>query len=57
MAVMALALLLTALSSSEPLKVVSNLDPQRYAGEWFEIARLPHRLGALAMSPRATAQG
>ncbi len=40
---MALALLLTVLSSSEPLKVVSNLDPARYAGEWFEIARLPNR--------------
>jgi apolipoprotein D and lipocalin family protein len=30
-------------NSSAPLKVVDNLDPARYVGEWFEIARLPNR--------------
>ena len=26
---------------SQPLRVVPNVDYQRYAGTWFEIARLP----------------
>lgn len=26
-----------------PLQVVPQLDPQRYAGTWYEIARLPNR--------------
>jgi len=30
-------------NSTAPLKVVDNLDPARYVGEWFEIARLPNR--------------
>ncbi len=28
---------------SQPLRVVPNVDYQRYAGTWFEIARLPNR--------------
>ena len=31
------------LNAPQPLTVVTNLDPLRYAGEWFEIARLPNR--------------
>jgi len=30
-------------SSSPPLRVVSQLDLQRYAGTWYEVARLPNR--------------
>jgi apolipoprotein D and lipocalin family protein len=30
-------------AAQQPLTVVSNLDPKRYAGEWFEIARFPNR--------------
>lgn len=26
-----------------PLAIVNNLDPARYAGRWYEIARLPNR--------------
>ena len=28
---------------SQPLRVVPNVDYQRYTGTWFEIARLPNR--------------
>lgn len=31
------------ITTQTPLAVVSNLDPNRYAGEWFEIARFPNR--------------
>ncbi len=34
------------LTAVEPLIVVRNLDPERYAGRWFEIARLPNRFQA-----------
>lgn len=34
---------LTVLAADNPLRVVSNLDPAKYAGRWFEIARLPNR--------------
>src|SRR5690349_21722493 len=27
----------------EPLRVVSHIDFARYAGKWYEIARLPNR--------------
>jgi apolipoprotein D and lipocalin family protein len=27
----------------EPLRVVPSIDPERYAGTWYEIARLPNR--------------
>jgi len=38
-----ITLMLASLSALPPLTVVNNLDPARYAGEWFEIARLPNR--------------
>jgi apolipoprotein D and lipocalin family protein len=38
----ALAIVL-AVSDARPLTVVNNLDPSKYAGRWFEIARLPNR--------------
>jgi apolipoprotein D and lipocalin family protein len=38
-----LALMTGAMSQAAPLTVVRNLDPDRYVGEWFEIARLPNR--------------
>jgi apolipoprotein D and lipocalin family protein len=31
------------MSQTAPLAVVDNLDPDRYVGEWYEIARLPNR--------------
>jgi apolipoprotein D and lipocalin family protein len=31
------------LAQSSPLKVVENLDLNRYAGKWYEIARFPNR--------------
>lgn len=43
MKLLVLALAFTVVSPAVPLKVVNNLDPARYAGEWFEIARLPNR--------------
>ena len=27
----------------EPLRVVDSVDPSRYAGRWYEVARLPNR--------------
>lgn len=32
-----------AAPASAPLTVVTNLEPERYAGRWYEIARLPNR--------------
>ena len=32
-----------ALSTATPLAVVSNLEPAKYVGRWFEISRLPNR--------------
>jgi apolipoprotein D and lipocalin family protein len=32
-----------ALSAAAPLSVVKNLDPARYVGTWYEIARFPNR--------------
>jgi apolipoprotein D and lipocalin family protein len=32
-----------AASASPPLRVVPQLDLQRYAGTWYEVARLPNR--------------
>jgi apolipoprotein D and lipocalin family protein len=34
---------LRAAGNEQPLPVVLAIDPQRYAGKWFEIARLPNR--------------
>ena len=42
-AVLAFAIAAAALQSDRPLAVVSNLDLQRYAGRWYEIARFPNR--------------
>jgi apolipoprotein D and lipocalin family protein len=40
----ALAFAAAALQSApRPLAVVSNLDLQRYAGRWYEVARFPNR--------------
>jgi apolipoprotein D and lipocalin family protein len=40
----ALAIAAAALQSDRgPLSVVSNLDLQRYAGRWYEVARFPNR--------------
>lgn len=36
--------LASVLADGSPLTVVSNLDPSRYSGRWFEIARLPNRV-------------
>lgn len=36
-------LLATSLAAAEPLRAVPELDLQRYAGTWHEIARLPNR--------------
>jgi apolipoprotein D and lipocalin family protein len=33
----------TSQNQSHPLRVVESLDLGRYAGKWFEIARLPNR--------------
>lgn len=42
--VLAMAALMAPVAAAQtPLAVVSNLDPKRYAGEWFEIARFPNR--------------
>ena len=35
------------LASSTPLAVVPSVDYARYAGTWFEIARLPNRFQAM----------
>ena len=45
----ALALAL-AVSDATPLAVVTNLDPSKYAGRWFEIARLPNRFQVKCVS-------
>ncbi|MCA1621793.1 MAG: lipocalin family protein [Acidobacteria bacterium] len=43
-AVFALAALVKAdKNEGEPLRVVPSVDPERYAGTWYEIARLPNR--------------
>lgn len=36
-------LLATSFAAAEPLRAVPELDLQRYAGTWHEIARLPNR--------------
>lgn len=35
--------LFAARGVDQPLKVVDNLDRQKYLGQWFEIARFPNR--------------
>ncbi len=36
-------LLFTAVEAAPPLQVVPSVDFNRYAGKWYEIARLPNR--------------
>ena len=42
-AVLAVAAVVRADKKREPLRVVPSVDPERYAGRWYEIARLPNR--------------
>ncbi|MET0625539.1 MAG: lipocalin family protein [Pyrinomonadaceae bacterium] len=42
-ALLALAAVVKADKKREPLRVVPSVDPARYAGRWYEIARLPNR--------------
>lgn len=42
-ALLALAAVVKADRKREPLRVVPSVDPGRYAGTWYEIARLPNR--------------
>jgi apolipoprotein D and lipocalin family protein len=42
-ALLALAAVVRADRKREPLRVVPSVDPARYAGRWYEIARLPNR--------------
>jgi apolipoprotein D and lipocalin family protein len=37
-----------------PLRVVGHVDLNRYAGEWFEIARYPHRFQEGCAGSKAT---
>ena len=41
--ILATLAIVLAISDAKPLTVVNNLDPSKYAGRWFEIARLPNR--------------
>ena len=41
-AALALGTTLVGASPREPLKLVPSLDPQRYLGRWYEIARYQH---------------
>lgn len=38
-----LALSLAAMGSDRPVRTVSSLDLERYAGRWYEVARYPNR--------------
>lgn len=41
--VMSVLIAVSSAAQDRPLQVVPQLDPQRYAGMWYEIARLPNR--------------
>ena len=41
-ALLALVAVVKADKKREPLRVVPSVDPERYAGKWYEIARLPN---------------
>lgn len=43
LAALALCLPLSAAASVQPLRVVDSLDLTRYAGRWYETARLPNK--------------
>ena len=38
-----LMILLAACGSNRPLQTTASLDPERYAGRWYEIASMPQR--------------
>ena len=40
--------------AQSPLQVVPAVDLRRYAGEWYEIARFPHRFQEGCVGSRAT---
>lgn len=42
-AALAAWLALAAATAAPPVRSVEGLDVQRYAGTWYEVARLPHR--------------
>jgi apolipoprotein D and lipocalin family protein len=42
--ILAAGAVLTLSAQSRPLRVVDTVDYQKYAGTWYEIARLPNRL-------------
>lgn len=49
------ALTLASCSNSHaPLETVKNLDPQRYQGQWHEVARLPNFFEHNVVAARAT---
>lgn len=50
MGVAAVALALGVATSSPPVQSVGKLDMQRYAGTWYELARVPNKLEANCMS-------
>jgi len=37
-----LALAMVAGQDQDPVRTVDQVDQQRYAGEWYEIARIPN---------------
>ncbi len=39
---LALCVILASCSNSQPLRTVGKVDLPRYAGHWFEVARLPN---------------
>lgn len=43
---MVIAMMLSACTSHPPLATVERVDLARYAGDWYEVARLPNRFQA-----------
>ena len=41
-------------SSKEPLSTVKNFSPEKYAGEWHEVARLPNFFERKLVAAKAT---
>ena len=40
---LAIVAIASTLSAQQPLRVAESVDLQRYAGKWYEIARLPNK--------------
>lgn len=40
------AVVLTTATAAPPVDPVASVDPQRYAGTWYEVARIPNRFQA-----------